>query len=98
MMTLDILLFFELEVHGRTMSYHGPIESSTIIYEDNSTCVVQMETCYIKSNINKHICWGLVLKCYELRTRKHTNRLMVNALRPAKHYFPKDIMIFGRRL
>jgi hypothetical protein len=45
MMTLDILLFFELEVHGRTMSYHGSIESSTIIYEDNSTCVVQMETC-----------------------------------------------------
>jgi hypothetical protein len=21
---------------------------------------------------------------------------MVNALRPSKHYFPKDIMIFGR--
>jgi hypothetical protein len=38
--------------------------------------------------------WGLVLKCYELRTRKHKNRLMINALRPSKHYFPKDIMIF----
>jgi hypothetical protein len=33
----------------------GSIESPTIIYEDNSTYVVQMETCYIKSNINKHI-------------------------------------------
>jgi hypothetical protein len=55
MTTLDILLFFGLEVHGRTISYHGSIESSTIIYEDNSTCVVQMETGYIKSNINKHI-------------------------------------------
>jgi hypothetical protein len=43
-------------------------------------------------------CWGLVLKCYEFRTRQHKNRLMVNALHPAKHYFPKDIMIFGRRL
>jgi hypothetical protein len=43
-------------------------------------------------------CWGLVLKCYELRTRQHKNRLMVNALRPPKHYFPKDIIIFGRRL
>jgi hypothetical protein len=41
---------------------------------------------------------GLVLKCYELRTRQHNNRLKVNALRPSKHYFPKDIMIFGRRL
>jgi hypothetical protein len=43
-------------------------------------------------------CWGLVLKCYELRTRQHENMLMVNALRPSKHYFPKDITIFGRRL
>jgi hypothetical protein len=43
-------------------------------------------------------CWGLVLKCYELRTRQHKSRLMVNVLRPSKHYFPKDITIFGRRL
>jgi hypothetical protein len=42
-------------------------------------------------------CWGLVLKCYELRTRQH-KMLNVNVLRPSKHYFPKDIMIFGRRL
>jgi hypothetical protein len=43
------------------------------------------------------ICWGHVLKCYELRTRQH-KMLNVNILRPSKHYFPKDIMIFGRRL
>jgi hypothetical protein len=55
MMIVDILLFFGIEVHGRTMVYHGLIESPTIIYEDNLACVVQMETCYIKSNINKHI-------------------------------------------
>jgi hypothetical protein len=42
-------------------------------------------------------CWGLVLKCYKLRTRQHKNRLFVNAIRPSEHYFPKDIMIFGRR-
>jgi hypothetical protein len=42
-------------------------------------------------------CWGLVLKCYESRTRQH-EMLNVNILRPSKHYFPKDIMIFGRRL
>jgi hypothetical protein len=41
--------------------------------------------------------WGLVLKCFELRTRQH-KMLNVNILRPSKHYFPKDIMIFGRRL
>jgi hypothetical protein len=55
MMTVGILLFFGLEVHGRTMTYHDSIESSTIIYDDNSTRVVQMETGYIRSNINKHI-------------------------------------------
>jgi hypothetical protein len=32
-------------------------------------------------------CWGLVLKCYELRTRQH-KMFNVNALRPSKHYFP----------
>jgi hypothetical protein len=41
-------------------------------------------------------CWGLVLKCYELRTRQH-KMLNINALRPLKHYLPKDLMDFGRR-
>jgi hypothetical protein len=35
MMAIDILLFFGLEVHGRTISYHGSIEPLTIIYKDN---------------------------------------------------------------
>jgi hypothetical protein len=42
------------------------------------------------------MCWGLVLKCFELRTRQH-RMLNVNALRPLKHYLPKDLMNFGRR-
>jgi hypothetical protein len=33
------------------------------------------------------VCWGLVLKCYELRTRQH-EMLKVKTLRPSKHYFP----------
>jgi hypothetical protein len=41
-------------------------------------------------------CWGLVLKCYELRTRQH-KMLNINALHPLKHYLPKDLMNFGRR-
>jgi hypothetical protein len=32
-------------------------------------------------------CWGLVLKCYELRTRQQ-KMSKVKALRPSKHYFP----------
>jgi hypothetical protein len=35
----------------------------------------------------KRICSGLVLNCYELRTRQH-KMLKVKALRPSKHYFP----------
>jgi hypothetical protein len=32
-------------------------------------------------------CWGLVLKCYEIRTRQH-KVLMVKDLHPSKHYLP----------
>jgi hypothetical protein len=46
--------------------------------------------------VHLRACWGLVLKCYELRTRQH-KMLNINALRPLKHYFPKDLMNFGRR-
>jgi hypothetical protein len=42
-------------------------------------------------------CWGLVLKCYELKTRQH-KMLNIKALRPSKHYFPLDLMDFRRRL
>jgi len=31
------------------------MESPTIIYEDNTACVAQMDMGYIKSNITKHI-------------------------------------------
>jgi hypothetical protein len=31
------------------------IGSSTIIYEDNATCVAQMQSSYVKSNIIKYI-------------------------------------------
>jgi hypothetical protein len=31
------------------------IESPTIIYEDNATCVAQIQTEYIKTNYTKHI-------------------------------------------
>jgi hypothetical protein len=54
--------------------------------------------CFLRPPRPKHIvCWGLVLKCYELRTRQH-KMLNIKALRPSKPYFPLDIMDFGRRL
>jgi hypothetical protein len=42
-------------------------------------------------------CWGLVLKCYESRTRQH-KMLNAKALHPSGHYFPSDLMNLGRRL
>jgi hypothetical protein len=41
-------------------------------------------------------CWGLVLKCFGLRTRQH-KMLNIEALRPSDHYFPSDIMNLRRR-
>jgi hypothetical protein len=32
-----------------------------------------------------------------IKNKATQNGLMVNALCPSKHYFPKDITIFGRR-
>jgi hypothetical protein len=46
---------------------------------------------YYKNDI---YCWGLVLKCYELRTRQH-KMLNIDALRLLKHYLLKDLMSFG---
>jgi hypothetical protein len=63
----------------------------------------KMFTSYVKNKDSQDTiifgygnCWGLVLKCYELRTRQH-KMLNVKALRPLKHYFPEDLMSFGRR-
>jgi hypothetical protein len=50
----------------------------------------------ISSDDEYELCWELVLKCYELRTRQH-KMLNINVLRLLKHYFPKDLMNFGRR-
>jgi hypothetical protein len=57
------------------------------------------KSCNTLNNLQKIVreCWGLVIKCYELRTRQH-KMLNVNVLRPLKHYFLKDLMNFGRRL
>ena len=30
-------------------------DTPTIIYEDNAACVTQIQTCYVKNNLTKHI-------------------------------------------
>jgi hypothetical protein len=32
-----------------------PIRSPIIIYEDNTACIAQIQLCYMKSNVTKHI-------------------------------------------
>jgi hypothetical protein len=57
-----------------------------------------MQWCSVFQNLVWHKwCWGLVLKCYELRTRQH-KMLIIIYLRPSKHYLLQDIMIFRRTL
>jgi ribonuclease HI len=97
-------VFFEtLKAPSVELMERAVLTISPVHSEDWRTEIVSFLQGNYPSNDKAYIkrmqaCWGLVLKCYELRTRQHKNRLMVNALHPAKHYFPKDIMIFGRRL
>ena len=30
-------------------------DTPTIIYQDNAACVTQMQTCYVKNNLTKHV-------------------------------------------
>jgi hypothetical protein len=52
--------------------YHDAAINSHVMFASSST--------YVHGR-NKPRCWGLVLKCYELRTRQH-KMLNVNVLRP----------------
>jgi hypothetical protein len=83
-----------------SVAFKGVLEGQLYLVDFNKA---ELDTCLIaKTNMGwlwhrrlAH-CWGLVLKCFELRTRQH-KMLNINVLRPLKHYFPKDLMNFGRR-
>jgi hypothetical protein len=49
--------------------------------------ILHMTFMYRRIATQQRRCWGLVLKCYKLRTRQH-KMLKVKALHPSKHYFP----------
>jgi hypothetical protein len=59
-----------------------------ITYHDFKLFQMDVKSAFLNGPIKEEVCWVLVLKCYELRTRQHKERLMVNALRPLEHYFP----------
>jgi hypothetical protein len=86
-------LFFGLEIHGRTMAHHGSIESPTVIHKDNLACVVQMETCYIRSNINKHIAPKLYYR-HELPENGDINILHTKSCDNLADLFTKSLPYF----
>ena len=68
----------------------GSIESPIIIYEDNSACVTQMQTCYIKSNITKHIVPKLFYP-HELQENGEINILQIKSCDNLADPFTKSL-------
>jgi ribonuclease HI len=68
----------------------GSIESPTIIYEDNSACVTQMQTGYIKSNITKHIASKLFYP-HELQESGEINILQIKSCDNLADLFTKSL-------
>jgi hypothetical protein len=89
--------FFKAELRFPLYDIIGEVLKNFEIYLHQLTpnAIVGLNV-YIWALRSQGMCWGLVLKCYELRTRQH-KMLNVKALRPLKHYLPKDLMSFGRR-
>jgi hypothetical protein len=86
----------EIKFFGHTISQNGidvdPDKVQEVMNWKPPTTVRQIQSFL---GLAGYYCWGLVLKCYELRTRQH-KMLNVNVLRPLKHYLPEDLMNFER--
>lgn len=76
--------------HIQQSSGIGSIESPTIIYEDNSACITQIETCYIKSNITKHISPKLFYP-HELQKNGEINILQTKSCDNLADLFTKSL-------
>jgi hypothetical protein len=68
----------------------GSLDSPNIIYEDNSACVVQMDTGYIKSNINKHISPKLFYP-HKLQEKRDINTLQTKSCDNLADLFTKSL-------
>ena len=68
----------------------GSIESPTIIYEDNSACVTQMQTGYIKRNVTNHIAPKLFYP-HELQESGKINILQIKSCDNLADLFTKSL-------
>jgi len=62
----------------------------TIIYEDNSACIVQMNACYIKSNITKHIAPKLFYP-HKLQKNREIEILQIKSYDNLAYLFTKSL-------
>jgi hypothetical protein len=68
----------------------GTIESPTIIYEDNTACVAQIQTRYIKTNYTKHISVKLFYP-HELQGGGEINILQIKSYDNLTDLFTKSV-------
>ena len=68
----------------------GHINEPTIIYEDNSACIAQMNMGYIKSNITKHIAPKLFYP-HELQKNGEIEILQTKSCDNLAHLFIKSL-------
>jgi hypothetical protein len=72
----------------------GALETPTIIFEDNSACVTRMESCYIKSNMNKHIIPKLFYP-HELQKNGEIKILQIKSCDNLADLFTKSLPYFA---
>jgi hypothetical protein len=78
--------------HIQTSCGMGALESSTIIYEDNSTCVAQMQIGYIKTNYTKHISLKLFYP-HELQQHREISILQIKSCDNHADLFMKSLSL-----
>ena len=68
----------------------GALETPTIIFEDNSACVTQMESSYIKSNMTKHII-SMLFYPHELQKNREIEILQTKSCDNLVDLFTKSL-------
>jgi hypothetical protein len=76
--------------HIETSCGIGALESPTIIYEDNTACVAQLQIGYIKSNYTKHISPKLFYP-HELQDHGEINILQTKSCDNLADLFTKSL-------
>ena len=74
----------------------GALETPTIIFEDNSARVTQMESGYIKSNMTKHIILKLFYP-HELQKNREIGILQTKSCDNLADLFTKSLPYFAFR-